>query len=424
MATTHFARTVHKSGGSGLAAGRIQYLTRTGLYSPAEARIRHQGLETGTERLREDLVHWEHQNLPAWSEGDAVRFFSAAETHERANGIAYEEWKFALPRELPRDHQLAAVRDVLQAAFGTQHPYIWALHDPPAADGGNQPHVHVLWSARTLDGIERPAAHFFTRYNRTHPERGGAEKARGLGHFGAVKAARVLYTDVLNLHLERAGRDERLHPDRLTVRGFDRPPEPRLAPSDSNARKYRQAITPAMQQVLDHRATRGPHTGAEQAQARTYWEERKQALGITPTLTHAHHLGLVRDARERTALHAPPQRSRSVLDAERHTLTQAIAGLERYHRTLVKEHVLEQAYARTGRCRSPASARDVERVLSEAPTHGLAVDPARRAVQRSLEQIVEQVQEEPQPGAALRVRIFGHDREHERDEGRDLGMGF
>ncbi len=123
----------------------------------------------------------------------------------------------------------------------------------------------------------------------------------------------------------------------------------------------------------------------------------------------------------------PPQRSRSVLDAERHTLTQAIAGLERYHRTLVKEQQLEQAYERTGRFRSPASAREVERVLSEAPRHGLAGEPARRAVpqravQQHLAQLLEQLRDEPQQGAALRVRIFGHDRE--RDEGRDLGMGF
>ena len=412
MATTHFTRTVHKSGGgSSLAAGRIQYITRTGLYSPAEARIRHQGLEVGSAHVREDLVHWEARNLPTWATEDPVRFFSAAETHERANGIAYEEWKFALPRELSRAHQLAAAHDMLQAAFGMQHPYIWAMHDPPAADGGRQPHVHVLWSARTLDGIERSAAQFFTRYNRAQPERGGAEKARELGHFGAVKAARVLYTDMLNLHLERAGREERLHPDRLTVRGFDRAPEPRLAPSDSNARKFQQVITPAMQQVLDHRATRGQHAAAELADARAYWEQRKQALGLTPTMTHAQHLAHVRDARERTALSRPPQRSRSVLDAQIHTLTQEITGLERYHRTLVKEHVLEQAYERTGRSRSLASAREVERVLEEGRQHGIAVEPAQHEVpqhrlQRGLAQLLE------------------HVREHERDEGRDLGMGF
>ena len=371
-------------------------------------------------------MHWEARNLPAWATEDPVHYFSAAETHERANGVAYEEWKFALPRELHRDQQLAVARDVLQASFGAQHPYIWALHDPPAADGGSQPHVHVLWSARTLDGIERPAAQFFMRYNRAHPERGGAEKARALGHFGAVKAARVLYTDVLNLHLEHAGCEARLHPDRLTTRGFDRVPEPRLAPSDSNARKFKQVITPAMQQVLAHRTARGPHVAAELADAQRYWEERKQSLGLTATMTRAQQLGQVRGARESTVTHAPHRRSPLELREQAQRLGQDIAHLSSYHRSLVKEHVLEQAYARTGRLRSPASAREVERVLSEAPKHGLAVEPTRRvvpqrAMQRSLAQILEPLREEPpQGGAALRVRIFGHDRERERDE----GMGF
>ncbi len=417
MATTHFARTVHKSGGAGLAAGRIQYITRTGLYSPAEARIRYQGLEARTEHVREDLVHWETRNLPTWAADDPGCFFSAAETHERANGIAYEEWKFALPRELRRGQQLAAARDVLQAAFGTKHPSIWAMHDPLAVDGGRQPHVHVLWSARVVDAYARSPETFFTRYNRAHPERGGAEKAREYSHFGAVKASRVLYTDVLNLHLECAGREERLHPDRLTARGFDRAPEPRLAPSDSNARKFKQAITPAMQQVLDHRAARGPYADAEQAQARTYWEQRKQELGLGQGMPLAQQLAGIRVARAQAVTHVPARVSARELGAQAQRLTQEIAGLERYHCTLVKEHVLEQAYARTGRFRSPASTREVERVLSEAPRHGIAV-------QRSLAQLLEQVRDEPQQGAALRVRLFDHDRERERDEGRDLGMGF
>src|SRR5712664_201517 len=179
------------------------------------------------------------------------------------------------PPELHRDQQLAAARDFLQASFSAQHPYIWALHDPPAADGGSQPHVHVLWSARTLDAHDRTPDTYFKKYNRAHPERGGAEKAPDSYHFGSVKAARVLYTDVMNLHLERAGHEVRLHPDRLRDRGFARTPEPRLDPSDSNAFKFKHTITPAMQQVLAHRAARGPSAAAEQADAQRYWHQRR-----------------------------------------------------------------------------------------------------------------------------------------------------
>src|SRR5215470_11117170 len=154
---------------------------------------------------------------------------------------------------------MAAARDFLQASFGDIHPYVWAFHCPRAADGGEQPHVHVLWSARTLDAHERSPKQFFRRYNRAHPERGGAEKDRAFSHFGSVKAFRTMYTDVMNTHLEAAGHGARLHPDRLSDRGFDRTPEPRLAPSDSNALKFEGRVSPRMQQVLEHRQARQQH---------------------------------------------------------------------------------------------------------------------------------------------------------------------
>ncbi len=69
IATTHFHRTVYKGRATdGLASGRIQYITRTAGYAPVEARIRHQGLEAGSAQIREDLVFWNHRNLPSWSQ--------------------------------------------------------------------------------------------------------------------------------------------------------------------------------------------------------------------------------------------------------------------------------------------------------------------------------------------------------------------
>jgi hypothetical protein len=270
--------------------------------------------------VREDLVHWDARNLPAWATEDPVRYFSAAETHERANGVAYEEWKFSLPRELSRDQQFAAARDFLQASFGTRHPYIWALHDPPAADGGSQPHVHVLWSARTLDAYERTPATFFKRYNRAHPERGGAEKSREFSHFGAVKASRTLYCDVMNMRLEQHLEEARLHPDRLTARGFDREPEPRARPSDSNAAKYKHEMTDTWHKVLDHRAQRGQYEGAELADAQRYWEARKQELGITWTMPLAQQLEGIRAARAQAVTHARERVSARELGARAQAL--------------------------------------------------------------------------------------------------------
>ena len=88
------------------------------------------------------------------------------------------------------------------------------------------------------------------------------------------------YTDVMNLHLERAGVEIRLHPDRLEARGVVRAPEPRLSPADSQAFKQGGVITEAMQRVMDHRATHATAKALEQRVARVYWEARRQELGL------------------------------------------------------------------------------------------------------------------------------------------------
>ena len=86
----------------------------------------------------------------------------------------------------------------------------------------------------------------------------------------------------------------------------------------------------------------------------------------------------------------------------------------------MKEQQLEQAYERTGRLRSPASAREVERVLSEAP--GMASPWSRPAVRCSGRcsgawgSSWSSCGMSRHRSAALRVRLFGHDRERERDE--------
>ncbi len=333
----------------------------------------HQGVETGTEHVREDLVYWRARNLPDWAEHDPVVYFAAAETGERVKGVAYTEWRFNVPREMTRREQMDTARDVLQASFGTQHPYVWALHDARAADGGRNVHVHVLWSARTLDGLDRTEDQFFKRYNAAHPERGGARKDPEMNHMGAVKAARVQYVDIVNAHLEYGGYEARLHPDSLEARGIDRAPEPKLLPSDSNRLKYHSEVTERMQQVFDHRFARTQSAPAEMANAQQYWQERKMELDIITSMPMAEQLRHIAQAR-----------------------TQAIT-------------------------RTP----HVERLLAQGPDHGLPRDPQAERAVATFASTLDHLRHEGEQvaGAALRIRLFERD-EHERDHGLDRGMGF
>jgi hypothetical protein len=307
MANAYFHRVpTYARTGTGQAKSRVDYITRSGAYAPkalsATVRIQHL-TETRTGAAREDCIATGHANLPSWAQGNPVTYFEACLARERTisleqaerwrvaresgttvqgstAGPAFEEWRFHLPRELTREEQLEAAQAFLDAALSDKHPYVYGIHDPLAADGGRQPHVHVIWSRRRGDGIERSEEQWFRLYKRSDPTRGGAERPAHFGDYGSVKRDRVLYCDVMNIYLEAAGQPDRLHPDRLSDRGFDRPTEPRAYVSDSAALKQKGVITPRWQEVLAHRETYGPGKAVERVNAQRYWRERRETLGL------------------------------------------------------------------------------------------------------------------------------------------------
>jgi len=339
MALCRLSRTVHKKGvgGAHRSAQKVDYILREGAYvtSKAEARVRHLDQVPGGGRIRDDVVMAQPENLPAWANNDPVRFFTMAEEFERGGtkkkcGVVSTEWKITLPRELTQQQALEAGKDFMQTMLGDTHPYVWAMHDKEAFDGGRNPHIHCLWSSRTLDGIERSPEQFFRRYNAEHPEKGGAQKDPGLIVFGAARRERQAYSDLMNFHLERAGRAERLHPAQLKERGFDREPEPRVDPSDSNKARYQGIITEKWAEVMAHRQARFPHIDQEQRQAQRAWDRRKKELGIADvrTLDRAQLVALVAERTQHEALHPKPQPTLEELQAQLAKVEQVLAELE------------------------------------------------------------------------------------------------
>jgi len=304
-------RTVYKSGGRA-ARGRIQYITRDveRAQTPAERQLRY--LREG----REDLVYTNTRNLPGWAQGDACRYFQEAEHSERAPGAeeryrgrAFEEWKILLPNTLGHGANMALMRDLIDVIAGDLLPCTYAFHDPTSLSGTNQqPHLHLLLSARQTDEHVRTPSQHFKRYNARHPAQGGARKDPAFRHKGAVKAWRVTISDVINVHLEHAGLAERVHPDSLHERGIDRKPEPKLLPSESRAYRENGVVSATMAEVLDMRAQRQETRAEEQVNAREHWEERKETLGITADMDLATQLAVISTARALVRDQAPAQR--------------------------------------------------------------------------------------------------------------------
>ena len=152
-----------KVGTKGKALPHSKYILREDQYAPKNNKL-------------EKLESIGHGNIPTWAEHDPKIFWQMADLHERKNGSTYREHIITLPRELNESQRLDLVQDWISQEIGDKYAYSFAIHNPTAMDGKEQPHCHLMFSERLLDGIDRDPDQFFKRYNSKNPEKGGAKK--------------------------------------------------------------------------------------------------------------------------------------------------------------------------------------------------------------------------------------------------------
>ena len=196
MAICHVRCSSGSRGGGQSGAAKVDYVRREGKY----------------ERGRDDLVEVGSGNLPAWAAGDARALFAAADVYERANGRLFVEVESALPNELDAKERGELARAWVEELASGELPYAYAIHAgrPKVPGEPTNPHVHVVLSERVNDGVSRDAAGWFRRANRKDPASGGAAKDRRLKDRSWVEATRGRWERLVNAHLERAGRAERI----------------------------------------------------------------------------------------------------------------------------------------------------------------------------------------------------------------------
>lgn len=209
------ARLSVGTGKKGKASPHAQYIAREGKYAKDNNSL-------------EKLEHTGHGNMPAWADHNPNYFWQSADEHERKNGSTYREHVIALPRELDSDQRHELIKDWIAQEIGDKHAYQYAIHNPPAMDGKEQPHAHIMFSERTRDGIERDPDQYFKRYNGKNPDKGGAKKAntgmKPADRKADLLAQRDRWEQTCNTHLKRAGRYERISMKSLKEQGIDREP--------------------------------------------------------------------------------------------------------------------------------------------------------------------------------------------------------
>ena len=196
------ARLSVKVGKVGKAAPHAEYIDRD-----EEKKLKQEQAET-------DLEHSAYGNMPKWAEHNPITFWQAADLYERKNGSTYREYEIALPREMNAEQRLELVEDFIQSEIGSKYPYQFAIHNPKAMDGNDQPHVHLMFNERLQDGIERDPEQYFKRYNSKNPERGGAKKDNTGKSYQErkidIKDLRQRWADLCNSHLEKHQIDSRI----------------------------------------------------------------------------------------------------------------------------------------------------------------------------------------------------------------------
>ena len=207
MAIYHFhLKKVSKSKGiNGKALKHAKYILREDEYENKGREHEEYILREGSFDKKNDLEYKEHGNMPEFIKGQPKNFWKIAEKNERKNGVIYREFEIALPVEFSREQNIDLVKEFVEKELGKDYVYTFAIHKPKSLikEGMDQPHVHLMFCDRKLDGLERNEKDFFKRYNSKNPELGGARKEIEWQTKEKLVDLRKDWEILLNSHLEK-----------------------------------------------------------------------------------------------------------------------------------------------------------------------------------------------------------------------------
>lgn len=212
MATYHLnVRYCSKSKGQS-AKAKSDYINRKDKYS---------------ERL-DDLQYSDFGNMPKFAENNPQEFWQLSDIYERENARVCTEIVIALPRELTLEQNTELVQSFVKNTVDSEQnklPYSFAIHNDKE---NHNPHCHLIFSERQLDGIERPPEQFFKRANSKNPEKGGAKKTADFRDRDFIRAVRTEWRRLANEHLTQYGHAAQIDERSYQEQGLEIEPRSRL----------------------------------------------------------------------------------------------------------------------------------------------------------------------------------------------------
>lgn len=185
--------------------------------------------------------------VPPWVFDRQTLWNMVERAEKRADAQLAREVEITLPRELAKEDQVALVRAFVREHFTSRGMVAdIGIHRPPASDGKEQPHAHVLLTMRRLDpnsetgfartkerdwnereDIARAVAEARKRFNDTglDVDKTALEANEAKRNVNIWRAA---WAKVANDWLERAGSPARIDHRTLEAQGIFRPPQPSI----------------------------------------------------------------------------------------------------------------------------------------------------------------------------------------------------
>ena len=181
------------------AAAKYDYISRDGKYEAA---------------CQDEVVHLESGCMPSFASSDARLYWAAADVHERSNGRLFRSLTAALPNSLDPADRLELARSFAAHVTGGELPYTLAVHAGESKKAGvaDNPHLHLVFSERVNDGVERGAEQWFRRAapKKGDPASGGARKTERTKPRSWLEETRSAWAGEMNLAFDRAGVDDRV----------------------------------------------------------------------------------------------------------------------------------------------------------------------------------------------------------------------
>ena len=322
------------------AAAKYDYISRDGRYARA---------------CQDEVVHIESGSMPAFASSDARVYWAAADSHERSNGRLFRSLTAALPNSLDPSGRLELARSFAAHVTAGQMPYTLAVHAGLSKEPGvaSNPHLHLVFSERVNDGVERAAEQWFRRAATAgrDPASGGARKSERTKPREWLEDTRQAWAAEMNLAFGRAGVADRVTAESHAAQLA------RAREAGDAAEEERLLLNPPSEHIGPAAKHRWEERSPEQKPDRYVEYEQASAAAREARLAHA------RDAAEA----AEARRRIDRLDAQIAALEAEQRRAEAAARRRKEDAARREAKKRWDEARWKAKAKDRETALGLQP---------------------------------------------------------